>query len=303
MTTTRLLIVVGMLCFGGTTLLLSELRWFRRPDMADRLVPYTSGRTRTNRAGLFSVASFREVVAPLSQAIGGRLAQLFGVSEELGTRLRRIHSPLDVTTFRVRQLGWASVAFLAGALASVALGVPTPVAMLAVFGAPILTFLLLEQQVATASADWQRRVFLELPVVAEQLGMLMSAGWSMSAGLNRIAARGSGNCSADLARVARRMRQGLTEVEALREWGELADVDALDRLISVLSLSREAGDLGRLISEEARSIRRETQREMIETIERRNQQVWIPVTVATLVPGVLLMGIPFVDALSLFSSS
>jgi hypothetical protein len=55
-----------------------------------------------------------------------------------------------------------------------------------------------------------------------------------------------------------------------------------------------------LITEESRSIRREVQRELIEAVERRNQQVWIPVTVAALVPGVLLMAVPFVEALRLF---
>ena len=98
------------------------------------------------------------------------------------------------------------------------------------------------------------------------------------------------------------MRQGLTEVDALREWADLADVDELDKLVSVLAMNREAADLGRLISEEARSMRREAQRELIESIERRTQQVWVPVTVAALVPGVLLMGVPFIDALTLFSS-
>jgi tight adherence protein C len=299
----RVTILLGLFTFAGTTLLLSELRWFRRPGMADRLAPYAPGNGRPIRSGVLSVASFRDVIAPLSQIIGARLARLFGVSEELGTRLRRIHSTLDVTTFRVRQIGWAGVALLGGALASVALGLPAGGAILAVIGLPILTFLLLEQQVAAASQAWQRRLFLELPVIAEQLGMLMSAGWSMSAALSRISARGTGSCAADLRRVSQRMRQGLSEVEALHEWGELADVDALDRLISILALNREAADLGRLISEEARSIRRETQREMIEAIERRNQQVWIPVTVAALIPGVLLMGVPFVDALTLFSGS
>ena len=161
--------------------------------------------------------------------------------------------------------------------------------------------MLLEQQAAAASAAWQRRIFLELPVIAEQLGMLTSAGWSLGAALTRVANRGTGACSADLARVIQRMRQGLSEVDALREWTALAEVDELDRLVAVLALNREAADLGRLIADEARSIRREAQRELIETIERRNQQVWIPVTFAALVPGVLLMGIPFVDALSLFS--
>lgn len=296
----RLVVLLVLVGFAGVALVLSELRWFRRPSLTDRLSPYAPGPARGQRLGLLSVASFREVVAPLSQTLGERVAKVFGVSEELGTRLRRIHSPLDVATFRVRQLAWAAATFVFGAMFSIALGAPAPVAILAVCGAPILTFLLLEQQVAAASSAWQRRIFLELPVVAEQLGMLTSAGWSLGAALARIASRGSGACSADLERVIQRMRQGLSEVDALREWAELADVDELDRLVSVLALNREAADLGRLIAEEARSIRREAQRELIETIERRNQQVWIPVTVAALIPGVLLMGVPFVDALTLF---
>ncbi|MEO0492160.1 MAG: type II secretion system F family protein [Actinomycetota bacterium] len=296
----RIAVLLALVAFTGLALVLSELRWFRRASLSDRLAPYAPGPARAPRLGLLSVASFREVVAPLSQALGERVAAIFGVSEELGIRLRRIHSPLEVTTFRVRQLAWSAATFVFGALVSVALGAPVAVAVLAVLGAPILTFLLLEQQVAAASAAWQRRIFLELPVVAEQLGMLTSAGWSLGAALARIAARGSGACSADLERVIQRMRQGLSEVEALREWSELADVDDLDRLVSVLALNREAADLGRLIAEEARSIRREAQRELIETIEKRNQQVWIPVTVAALIPGVLLMGVPFVDALTLF---
>ena len=297
---TRLAVVFALVIFVGMALLLSELRWFRRPTLVDRLAPYAPGPARSTRFGLLSVASFREVVGPLSQALGARIAKFFGVSEELSIRLRRIHSPLDATTFRTRQIAWSMAALVGGAMAATAAGAPPPIAILLVAGAPILRFLQLEQKVASASAGWQRRIFLELPVIAEQLGMLMSAGWSLGAALARISARGSGAVAADLERVIQRMRQGLSEIEALREWSELADVDELDRLVSVLALNREAADLGRLIAEEARSIRREAQRELIETIERRNQQVWIPVTVAALLPGVLLMGVPFIDALTLF---
>ena len=83
----------------------------------------------------------------------------------------------------------------------------------------------------------------------------------------------------------------------------VADVAAVHRLVSVLSLNREGGDLGRLISDEARSIRRDAHRQLIERIERRGEQVWIPVTVATLLPGVIFMAVPFVQALSLFSAT
>jgi tight adherence protein C len=246
--------------------------------------------------------SFRDVVGPMSRSLGEGLARLFGVTEELSTRLERVHSPLDVTAFRVRQVGRMSAAMAATAFGVLVIRPPALAAAFFVLGAPLLAFLVLEQQMASASKRWQRRLFLELPVLAEQLAMLLSAGFSLGAALSRLATRGSGASARDLRRVIGRVRQGLSEVDALREWASVARVDALDRLVPVLALNQEASDLGRLISEEARAIRRDVQRELTETMERRSQQVWIPVTVATLVPGVIFLAIPFIEALRLFSS-
>lgn len=299
---TRILALSGIAAWIGLTLLLSEQRWFARRPLADRLRLFSPSRpSEPTGAGLLSVESFREVVAPLSQALGSAGARLFGVSEELAVRLRRIHSPLDVTQFRVRQIGVSVALFGVGTLASVAFGLPVPLAVVLILAGPVLAFLVQEQQIARRSERRQRRLMLELPIVAEQLGMLLSAGYSLGAALQRIATRGNGAASEDLRIVMSRIRQGLSDVDALREWAQIADVEALDRLVAVLGLNREAGDLGRLIHEEARSIRREVQRELIETIERRAQQVWIPVTVATLLPGAILIAIPFVEALRAFS--
>lgn len=298
----RLLILSGIVLWVGVALVLSTVRWFARRPLTDRLRPYTPGGLAPGSSGgLLSVESFREVVAPLSRQVGEQLAKLFGVSEDLSIRLRRIHSPLDVTAFRVRQLGWVVAAFGGGSLAAVALGLPPAVGLLLVLGAPLLAFLLLEQQISAASKRWQRNLFLELPVVSEQIGMLLSSGYSLSGALQRVSRRSAGACGRDLARVTSRSRQGLSEADALREWAALADVDAVERLVQVLALNREASDLGKLISEEARSIRRDVQRELVERIERRGQQVWIPVTVATLVPGVIFLAVPFIQALQLFS--
>jgi Flp pilus assembly protein TadB len=298
----RLLVLSGTVLWAGTTLLLSTHRRFSRRPLTERLRPYTpGGMAPVHRPGLLSLESFREVVTPLARRTGDQLGRLFGVSEDLGTRLARIHSPLDVTAFRVRQLGWAVAAFGAGILVAAGLGAPPAVGLLCVVGAPLLAFLLLEQRVATASARWQRRLFLELPVVSEQIGLLLSAGFSLSGALTRVAHRSRGACGQDIARVLSRTRQGLSETEALREWSAVAQVDAVDRLVQVLALNQEASDLGRLISEEARAIRRDVQRQLVERIERRGQQVWIPVTVATLVPGVIFIAVPFIQALSLFS--
>jgi Flp pilus assembly protein TadB len=296
--------LVALALFVGSTLVLSELRWFRRRPLVDRLAPYVPGGASARRRGaVMSAASFGQVIAPLARAVGEQAARAFGVTESLAVRLERVHSPLDVTAFRVRQLAWAVAGLVGAGVVAAAAGQSGPVALVFVLGGPVLAFLVVEQQLATASARWQRRIFLELPVVSEQLGMLLGAGYSLGAALSRLAARGTGACGRDLVRVTGRIRQGLTEVEALREWATVADVDALRRLVSVLSLNRQAGDLGRLIGDEARSIRRDVHRELVETIERRGQQVWIPVTVAALVPGVIFLAVPFIEALRLFANT
>lgn len=300
----RLAVVSGIALWAGVTLVLSEMRWFARPPLAERLRPYTpGGMGRAPARGLLTLESFQDVIGPLSERIGAQLARAFGVSEALAVRLERVHSPMDIAGFRLRQLGWSIAGLGAAALITAALRPAPLLCVVLLLGAPLLAFLVVEQQLSAASARWQRRLFLELPVLSEQLAMLLAAGYSLGASLNRLATRGSGAGADDLRRVTGRVRQGLSEADALREWAAVARVPALDRLVPVLALDREASDLGRLISEEARAIRHDVQRELVEIMERRSQQVWVPVTVATLIPGVVFMAIPFLEALRLFSGS
>jgi tight adherence protein C len=299
----RIAIGAGLLVWLGATLLLSQWSRISRPGLAERLLPFSPGGSRDTRAGgLFSVDSVRELIGPLAKEVGDRVAVLFGVAEPLGRRLRRIHSETDVTTFRVRQLAAAGAALLAAAVLA-SFGLPAPVAILVVAAAPLLAFLVVEQRLAVASEHWQRDLRLELPVVSEQLAMLLNAGYSLGAALARLSERGHGCASRDLTIVVNRIRQGLSESEALREWAAVAGVDAVDRLVGVLALHSESADLGRLVSTEARQARRELHRRTIEGIERRGQQVWVPVTVATLVPGVILLAVPFLSALRLFANA
>ncbi|MCB0976702.1 MAG: type II secretion system F family protein [Acidimicrobiales bacterium] len=298
----RWALLIGIVGWAGTTLLLSELRWFARRPLDERIRPYVPGGwQRAPRRGTFSFESFRDVLAPLASVMGDTLSNGLGLHDDLATRLQRIHSPLDPTAVRVRQMLWAFGSFVAAGMAVLATGLPMLPGLLLLLAAPLLAFLGIEQQIATRSASWQRRLFLELPVVSEQIGMLLSAGYSLGSALDRVARRGTGACAQDLRRVGRRVRQGLSETDALREWAALADVDAVHRLVGVLSLNRDTGDLGHLIAEEARAIRREVQRQLAASIDRRAQQVWIPVTVATLVPGTLFLAVPFLRAMDLYA--
>ena len=248
----------------------------------------------------------RDVIGPLARRAGDRVAGLFGVSEPLARRLRRVHSPDDVTAFRVRQLALTGGALLAAAVVAglgVVQGFPAPAGLLLVLGAPLLTFLVIEQRLARASEQWQRDLTNELPVVSERnrhaAQRRLLAGIGAGSGFGPRAGRGG----QDLGVVVNRIRQGLSETDALREWSDVARVDAVDRLVSILALNHESADLGRLVSGEARSFRRDLHRRTVEAIERRAQQVWVPVTVATLVPGVILLAVPFLSALHTFANA
>ncbi len=291
-----------LMMFVGSTLVLSEFRRFRTRPLAARLAPYLPGGSGRRNHELLSVDSFQALLRPLAEATGAITARLFGVSEELPRRLRRVHSTMDASEFRVRQVGIAVVATAITALVVLVLQLPSTMIILAILGAPLLAFLVVEQQLANRSDDWKRRVFQELPVISEQLGMLLGSGYSLNAALARVAERSNGCVAQDLRRVTHRISQGAGEVAALREWADTVDVDAVGRLVSILSLNKEAGDLGSMVATEARTVRAEAHRGLLEAIERKNQQVWIPVTIATLVPGVILMMIPFFDALSEFGT-
>jgi tight adherence protein C len=298
---TQLAVLLAALGAGGAVLLLADLRWFRRPPLGDRVRPYAPVAGGGPRPSVVSVGSFRDVIGPACRQLGDRLASAVGVQEDVGRRLDRLHLPVDPVGFRLRQTAWAAGAAGVGVLVTTALGLGGATGLLFLAGSPLLAFLVTEQRLAGRSDARKQQLLLELPVVAEQLAMLLGAGYSLGAALNRLAERGAGAASADLGRVVRRIRQGLDEQAALQEWADIADLHALHRLVRVLALDHEASDVGRLVAAEARIMRREAHRRLVESIERRAQQVWVPVTVAALLPGALFLAVPFVDALSLIT--
>ncbi len=133
--------------------------------------------------------------------------------------------------------------------------------------------------------------------------MLLASGRSVGAAIAHLGRRGHGPLAEDLRQVTRRAQQGVDERTALREWADLRPCPGVAHLVGVLTLAGETTDLDRLVEQEADAIRAEAHRELLADLERRSQQVWVPVTVATLLPGSLLLLVPFLDALRLFAGA
>ncbi|MFZ4519060.1 MAG: type II secretion system F family protein [Microthrixaceae bacterium] len=280
-----------LLLLAGTALLLSHVPWCARRPLGHRLAPYVAGSGGRPRA----VVRDRRDLADL---LGRRVAKVLGVRDDLSSRLRRAGRAEEPGAFRLRELTRALVATGLGGAAVLALRPGGAAALVMVTTPPLLTVLADEHGLDAAGARRDRRLLLELPVVAEQLATLLAAGASLPTAIARVAERGRGVAAEELAEVTRRIRRGDGELESLREWADRSTLPAVGRLVGVLSLHRETVDLGRLVTGEARAVRAERHRRLVEDIERRAQLVWVPVTVATLVPGLILLAIPFVAALS-----
>jgi hypothetical protein len=290
-------IAAGVL-WVGATLILSGVRPLHRPSLIRRLRPYLAGGAAVTPGG-------PEQLHAALLLVGERLDRLLRVVGPLPDRLAQAHHPLDPGAFRFRQLSQAMLALVAvGIAAAVApVGLPPVVVVITVLGTPIVVVALHEQTLAGAARRRTRQVVRELPTVAEQLAMLLGAGRSVPAAVAQLSDRGRGACADDLGRVARALHQGVGEAVALQAWADLRRVPAVSHLVGVLALAGEATDLERLVEQEAEAIRTDAHRDLLAALERRGQQVWIPVTVATLLPGSMVLLVPFLDALRLFAGT
>lgn len=235
------------------------------------------------------------MIAP--QHLARRAAALFDGDTELASRLSAAGLARTPSVFRARQLGGAVGALAAGAAALSLAGAGAVLALGGALAAAGATYGIFEQRLSAQGAAQRAHITEELPIVAEHIGMLLASGMSLTGALRAAAQRGEGFCAADLERVTAQVSGGSSVEMALAEWADAAGSAEIRRFVGVLTLHSDATDIAALVADEVRSARMEAHRRLIERIERRNEQVWIPVTVAALVPGAVLLAIPFSDAL------
>ena len=286
---TAALVILFVVAWAGMAMAMETIPWFRTQSLHRRLTPY-----RPDVTGLgLPQPHFLE---SLFDRFADQAAGALGARKGLGRRLLRAGLSTDPSTYRSQRFTASLLATLSAAAISLALTPGWVIGIASTLSAGLAIVVCDEARLVFLANGRAQQVNGELPIVAEQLGMLLSAGFSLPAALQRLSKRGNGIVAEGLGEVVRRIRQGESELSALSEWADLSDVEGARRLVRVLTLHRQAGDLGLLISDEARSIRDEHHRTLLESISRRGQLVWIPVTVATLVPGLVVLAVPFASA-------
>jgi type II secretory pathway component PulF len=143
----------------------------------------------------------------------------------------------------------------------------------------------------------RQSVNAELAQFCERLAMMCLAGSSASSALLRIGAAGDTALRRAVARAVERTKNGMGLADALKHETAMFNAPGLDRVIRLIAAQHETPNLAQLLQQQAALQRSEAHRQLIADLDKRSQAVWIPVTVATLVPGVIFLAIPFLSAL------
>lgn len=228
------------------------------------------------------LTAWTELFTPAEQVVGN-----------VAHRLERAGLAMSVRQFRLLQQGAAGVGVVGVGVPTLVFSVPVTVA----FGLCVLVaaalFFVSEQWVLKLSVRRRQTVARELPVVLEQLAGALQTGVGFAQACTDVATHTRGIVADDLRRIGRELAHGIRLEVALQSWAYRHDLPALHRIVTVLDTHRHAGELGTLLATEVRELRAAAHRALLATMQQREQQVWIPVTVATLVPGVLLLSVPF----------
>ena len=290
----RLLFVLTACLTGVLSLTLSRLPFFSTPSLSRKIQVAARG---TSTATTTTWTSIAERYSRVAEEFGERFSRVVGIATPLVDRLRLAERQQTPREFRMRQAGLgassaiavASLAILTGGT-MIVIGLAAGVGLLVAVG-------IYEEMLGQAVKKNRQSVNAELAQFGERLAMMCLAGSSASSALLRIGTAGDTALRRAVACAVEQTKNGMGLAEALKHETAMFNAPGLDRVIRLIAAQHETPNLAQLLQQQAALQRSEAHRQLIADLDKRSQTVWIPVTVATLVPGVIFLAVPFLSAL------
>jgi tight adherence protein C len=307
MSTVRASIVLGTGLLGVVTLVRALPR-FRRPTLAQRLVPYLGalgprrsrllGSSRPDDRGIGT--AFR----PILDDLGARLQQLLGDDgRDLTARLAASGSSLTPTSFRSEQASWGLAGFVAGIALGVALtltgrGVSPLVALVVAVAFAAVGVVARDRSLSRAVE--QRRLLArnEFPTVVDLVCLAVTAGESLRGGLDLVAGTGRGPLAAELRMALRVARGGVPLADALKARAQVLGLAPFDRFVGAVVAAQDRGmPLSDALRAMAFDVREAEKRDVIEAAGRKQVSMLVPVIALILPVAVVFAFYPGVIAI------
>jgi len=295
----RILTLTVVLFTLTTLVLLSQFTYFSKPTNARQLrqtlipaqalAPSPSARLTTQ-------------IVKIAEHLGDRFSRVFGIRTSLDDRLRLGRYEVTARQFRNQQFATGLMCAVVGLGLARVVGLTPVGGLIAVTIAILLGLALPEERLNQSVVKTRQSIASELPLFTERLAMLVSSGQSVTSAVTRIATSSDSALALELRDALAQTESGTQLKHALQDTARRSDSRAFEQIVQLVASERDTPNLANLLYDQAGSQRQVRHRELIETLDKRAQAVWIPVTVATLVPGVIFLAIPFLSALQPLST-
>jgi tight adherence protein C len=288
--------------------MVSALPRFRRPGLAQRLVPYLgalgprrSQLLATDRVPASGVAA---VFQPLLDELGARLQRALGDDgRDLRARLAAAGSDLTPTAFRAEQATWGIAGFGAGigfalALAAVGRGVSPVAALLVAAAFAAVGVVARDRSLSRAVQRRRDAARSEFPTVVDMVCLAVTAGESLRGALDLVARAGGGPLASELRLALRIARSGVPLSEALEARAAQLGLAPFDRFVAAVVAAQERGmPLGDALRAMASDVREAEKREVIEAAGRKQVSMLVPVVALILPVAIVFAFYPGVIAI------
>lgn len=297
---------------GGCGLVLVVLRVavLRRPQLADRVLPYLRDlpmrdQTPVLRASSSSPTSAAAgIFGPVLRSAADVVERVMGGSSSVRRRLERAGLDRTVQEFRIEQVLWGLVGF--GAAAGLSLvralggvGGPGSALVFCVLGL-VLGVFLRDNRLSSQVKARERQVLIEFPTIAELLALSVAAGESPVSALDRVVRRSHGALSQDLAAVLGRVRTGEPVGQAFEALARSTGLPIVARFATGITVAMERGTpLADVLHAQAADVREAGRRLLIETAARKEIAMMAPVVFFVLPVTILFAFYPGVLGLRL----
>jgi tight adherence protein C len=297
---------------GGAGLVLVVLRVavLRRPQLADRVLPYlrdlpVRDQPPAVRAMSSSPTSAAAgIFGPVLRSSADLVERVLGGSNSVRRRLQRAGLDRTVQELRIEQVLWGLVGF--GAAAGLSLvrslggvGGPGSALVLCVLGF-VLGVFLRDNRLSAQVRTRERQVLTEFPTIAELLALSVAAGESPVSALDRVVRRSHGALSQDLAGVLGRVRTGEPVGQAFESLARSTGLPIVARFATGITVAMERGTpLADVLHAQAADVREAGRRLLIETAARKEIAMMAPVVFFVLPVTILFAFYPGVLGLRL----
>ncbi|MDA8195868.1 MAG: type II secretion system F family protein [Actinomycetota bacterium] len=204
----------------------------------------------------------------------------------------------EITQIRIR----ASAITIAFALIDVAIakvrsGALLPILIIEAILIPLITFANVAGKI---QGELRQRVEIEsnLPLEIEKLALYLGSGLSLNSSFYRLAQTSSEQTRPVFTFIAQGLLSGISTNEVLEECYQRFPTESIRRITNLLSGGASGGDLVRVTREEAANQRSARHLGALAKMEKVTQSVWIPITIAALLPGIAIVFIPFFSILT-----